>query len=418
MDSASEKKESFAYRALTADDQAISGSIDAGNADHARQLLETLGLKNIDLTTTAPPTPARPLRSDEFQAFNQQLAHMAAANLPLERGLRLLATEMHSPRLATTVNSVAGEMESGVAIGDAFNRHRAQFPPLYAQLIDTGVRSGNLGGVLLNFSRHLDMVRRLRASLWRAMSYPLMVVISLGIVLTFLSLAVLPQFRTLYNDTPRRLGKSVWGAVPARNEGPPGLTSWVLTIGELVPFIVGAIVVLVAVTWLLLKWMNRRERTPAIVERIKLSIPIVGKAIRPALIARWCDMVRISIDSGQDLPAAIELAAGAIDSPLLTSDSEKLIALLSGGQTIGELDSGKILPPTVTMAIGLASRRNELSATLESLCRMYQQQSDLRIASLPAVLLPLLLIGNGLILGTIVLAMFVPLTQALRALMR
>ena len=102
----------------------------------------------------------RALGGDDFVAFNQQLAQLAKAGLPLERGLRLIAADLGRGRLARAITEVADELERGTPLAEAFDRHRGRFPSLYGRLVDAGVRSGNLSEVLLNLGRHLDMGQR------------------------------------------------------------------------------------------------------------------------------------------------------------------------------------------------------------------------------------------------------------------
>ncbi len=87
--------------------------------------------------------------------------------MPIERGLRLIARDVRSKRLARTIEQVADQMESGKSLADAFGSHRKQFPPMYGQLVDMGVKSGRLSGILLNLGRHVELIRQLRAALWQ-----------------------------------------------------------------------------------------------------------------------------------------------------------------------------------------------------------------------------------------------------------
>ena len=188
----------FAYIAQTFDGRSMSGTIDAVNVDDAAKRLSDLRLRVIHLDPTQRPARAKPLSGEDFAAFNQQLAHLSAAGLPIEQGLRLIAEDLRHGGLARSVRDVSAELERGASLGEAFTRHEKQFPPLYGALVDAGVRAGNLPAVLLNLGRHLELVARLRAAVWRAFAYPLTVLCGLLIVLIFLGRFVLPQFQEMY----------------------------------------------------------------------------------------------------------------------------------------------------------------------------------------------------------------------------
>src|SRR5690349_20353657 len=141
---------SFAYIAQTLEGQPMTGTIDAADLDDANKRLADLRLRVIRLDPAQRPVRAKPLSGEDFAAFNQQLAHLASAGLPIEQGLRLIAEDLHHGGLAQSVREVSEELERGVPLGEAFKRHETQFPPLYGTLIDAGVRTGNLPAVLLN----------------------------------------------------------------------------------------------------------------------------------------------------------------------------------------------------------------------------------------------------------------------------
>src|SRR5688500_8110711 len=116
----------FAYQAQTPDGQRMSGTVDAQDVGEANRRLVELGLRVSEIAPV--PTPPRPkaLRASDFLAFNEQLAHLAKAGLPLEHGLRLIAADLRSGRLSRTIELVAAELERGTPLPEAFEKHRAQ----------------------------------------------------------------------------------------------------------------------------------------------------------------------------------------------------------------------------------------------------------------------------------------------------
>src|SRR5688572_2670243 len=181
----------FAYAAQTHDGRAMSGTVDAPHMDAAMLQLQSIGLRVVSMEPVTQPAPARarkPLGADDFLAFNDQLAHLAKAGMPLEHGLRLMAADLKRGRLADTIRAIALELERGVPLPDAVAKHQSQFPPLYSRMIEAGARTGDLSGMLLSLGKHQETVQRLRSSLWRALAYPLMVTIALAIVMAMMSL--------------------------------------------------------------------------------------------------------------------------------------------------------------------------------------------------------------------------------------
>lgn len=392
---------SFAYQAQTEQGAALSGTIDAPDAEHASTLLSAMRLRVLRIDPLRYATRAAPLRGEDFASFNQQLSQLTAAGLPVEHGLRLIAQDMRTGRLAETIRTVADELERGTPLGDAFDRHREKFPPLYGRLVEAGVRSGNLSGMLLNLNQHLEMVNRLRGMVWRAMAYPLVVLVGLIIVLLFLSIWIIPQFESLFSDFGIRL--------PLITQLLLGTSSW------LPPALA---VIVAAMIGIMLLWpiLRRSGIDQPVIEALVLPAPLVGPVLRRNMIARWCDALRLGVDGGLDLPRAIGLAGEAVGSKTLRRDGELLITTLEQGRPLDDAARQlAMIPGTVTATIELSRVRQDLAGTLGTLAEMYQQQAEVRLNLIPAILTPLLLIVTAMIIGLVILGLFAPLISLIQA---
>jgi type IV pilus assembly protein PilC len=391
--------DTFAYIAQTFDGQSMTGTIDATDLDDAAKRLSNLRLRVMHLTAARRPARAKPLSGPDFAAFNQQLAQLSAAGLPIEQGLRLIAEDLRHGGLAQSVRDVSAELERGVPLGEAFKLHEKQFPTLYGTLIDAGVRSGNLPAVLLNVGRHLELVARLRAEIWRALAYPLTVLAGLLIVLIFLGHFVLPQFQEMYRK---------WYA-PL-----PAITQCLFVVARWTPVIM--IIAACAFVGLPLLWaLLRALRLDRAAADLALPVPMIGSILRKNLIARWCDAMKVSIQAGLDLGAAVDLSCDVVGSPALRRDCAKIHAQLASGQ---ELDRAsvrtRVLPLTVLAVVQLSAHRSDLPGSLQTLATMYQQQAEMRLASLQAVLTPALIIGVALMVGFAILGLFAPMISIFR----
>ncbi|HZZ43173.1 MAG TPA: type II secretion system F family protein [Tepidisphaeraceae bacterium] len=396
---------SFSYEAQTPDERPITGTIEAPDLPAATQRLEQLKLRVLQLKPSPKPPSPRPIRGDDFLAFNRQLAQLTSAGLPIEFGLRLIARDMRTGRLSSTINAVAADLESGLPLDQAFARHSSNFPPLYGQLLQAGAKSNNLPGMLLNLGQHLEMVQRLHALLWRACSYPLMVLIGLVAVIAFLAAFVFPQFASMFHDTKIPL---------------PWITGLILTISTPVAIASVALLVLAllfAIAWRFIRPTSLGHR---LVDTIGLHLPLIGGVLRWNLVARYCDALRLAVSAGLDLPTSLSLAEQAVSSPALSRDSAELRRMIESGQTLTGAFSIRlrVLPSTVPAAIGLASERYDLPSTLGNLSEMYQRQAELRMGSIPTILAPLILILVALFIGVVVLSIIAPLIALMHSFMR
>jgi type IV pilus assembly protein PilC len=410
----------FAYHAQAREGETIRGTIEATDLDEATRQLRGMGLRVLEIAPADRPAPrAGALRGADFITFNQQLAHLTRAGLPVEHGLRLIGQDMRRGRLSATVNRVADELERGTPLPQAFERYRAQFPPLYARLIDAGIRSNNLSGMLLNLGRHVEMVQRLRASLWRASAYPLMVMLALIAILLVLTLFVLPQIADMYENLQRQGVLSFrvrrWGP-PVQDTTLPWITTALIHVGRVLPGVLVALAALLLALPLLAGVSRHTRLGRALADAVLLRLPLVGPVMKRNLVARWVDALRIGIVAGMDLPGAIEVANDAVASPRLRRDGETLLgALQSGGALTQPPQPLWLLPPAVAAAIERASQTGDLPGTLEVLAQMYQQQAEMRLRIVPVVVTPVLLLIVAASIGFVMAALLLPIFRLIQA---
>jgi type IV pilus assembly protein PilC len=352
------------------------------------------------LDPAEPRRRAKPLSGDDFSAFNHQLAYLSDAGMPIERGLRLIADDLRHGGLAQSVRDVAAELERGVPLGEAFSKHDRKFPPLYGRIIDAGVRSGHLSGVLLNLGRHLQLVARLRNTIWQAAAYPLLVLATLLIILGFISHYVIPQFEMIYANWQMQV---------------PWITRLFFAITHFLPAIViaaCALFVLVPAVWLLLRAMKLDR--PAV--DLLLWIPGIGPVLHKNLVARWCDAMALAVQAGMDLPAALALAGDVIGSPALRRDTQTITDALSRGESLKLAPAAMSVIPMTTLAmLHLSADRSDLPAALQTLGSMYQEQSDLRLATLQNALAPVMIVIVGVMVGFAIVSIFAPIISLIRS---
>ena len=247
--------------------------------------------------------------------------------------------------------------------------------------------------MLLNLGRHLDLVARLRSALWRAFSYPLTVMAALLVLLIFLGRYVLPQFQDMY---------SKWGLEL------PRITRLVFGLAQATPYLI-AIAILAFIGMPLVWAILRATNIDRAVVDLGLPLPMIGPILKRNLIARWCDAMKLAVQSGMDLPAAVRLSCDVVGSPRLREDGDLIVAQLSAGQKLDQLPVKPTILPIAVLAVAqLAADRSDLPNSLQTLATMYEQQAEMRLASLQTVLTPLLILLLGAIIGVIILGLFAP----------
>jgi type IV pilus assembly protein PilC len=394
----------FEYNALTSAGRLMKGTIEAGTHQEAGELLKQMQLVVNSVEKARLKKPKTAIGRNEFVLFNQQLASITKAGIPLERGLRELAGDISSRSMRRLVDAVADELEAGVSIEQAFEKRQKHFPPLYGRILKAGVETGRLSEMLTSLNRHLEMANQTRRIIFEAMTYPVVILVLASIILTGVFMFIIPQFESV-------LGEMVDGGRL------PALTRLFFSMSQnVVPFWVTAGFV-IAVIVALFAMLSASAAGRRFKESLLLRIPVIGRVYHSSMLSRMAEGMAIMVAAGSDMPVSLRLSSGAAGSEKLVLESEALAAQIEQGANI--LEAGqfcRMIPRLFLYSIQLGTQRNELQDNLYSLGQMYAEQARCGQARLQAVLLPVMLIGVGCFLAMTILAMFLPMIGIITAL--
>ena len=394
----------FAYNALTSAGRLMKGTIEAGSREEAGELLEQMQLTVNSIEKAEPPKPKTAIGRNEFLLFNQQLASITKAGIPLERGLRELADDVGSKSMRKLVDAIADELEAGVSIEQAFEKRQKRFPALYGRILKAGVETGRLSEMLTSLNRHLEVANQTRRIIFEAISYPAVIFALAAIIITGIFLFIIPQFETILSEMfegMRLPGLTLLFFGMARNVVP----FWI-TVG----LVIGALVILFAI-------LSSFPAGRRFKESVILSIPIIGRLYHSSMLSKMAEAMAMMVAAGSGLPTCLRLGSTAAGSEKLLLESNIVAGQIEQGWNI--LEAGqfcKVIPRLFLYSIQLGTQRNELQDNLYSLGQMYAQQTQYRQARLQSILLPLMIIAVGGIVATAVIAIFLPMVQVVSGL--
>jgi type IV pilus assembly protein PilC len=374
----------------------MKGTIEATTNEEAKELLNQMQLDVNSVEKARTKKPKTAIGRSEFVLFNQQLASITKAGIPLERGLRELAGDIQSRSMRKLVDAIADELEAGVSIEQAFEKRQKHFPPLYGRILKAGVETGRLSEMLTSLNRHLDMANQTRRIIFEAMTYPVVILVLASIILTGVFLFIIPQFESVLEEISG-------GQLPA-------LTRLFLNMSQnVIPFwtVVGLMIVAIVVLYMVLSAsaVGRRFK-----ESLLLKIPVIGRVYHSSVLSRMAEGMAIMVAAGSDMPVSLRLSSGVTGSGMLMLENDVLAGQIEQGANI--LEAGQfcqMIPRLFLYSIQLGTQRNELQDNLYSLGQMYAEQARCGQARLQAVLLPVMLIGVGCFIATTILAMFLPM---------
>jgi type IV pilus assembly protein PilC len=393
----------FEYNALTSAGRLMKGTIEAGSREEVGEQLKQMQLSVNSIDKAKLKKPQTAIGRNQFMLFNQQLASIAKAGIPLEKGLRELSNDVGSKSMRKLIDDIAGELETGVSIEEAFEKRQKRFPPLYGRILKAGVETGRLSEMLTSLNRHLELTNHTRRIIFEAISYPAVILTLGSIVITGMFLFVIPQF------------KSVLQEMVGRQLNP--ITTAVFTItANVIPFWIG-VGVLIAAILVGLAILSSSAAGRRIKESLFMKIPVIGRVYHSSILGRMAEAMAMMVAAGCDMPASLRLSSGATGSEKLIAESEAIANQIEQGANI--LEAGqfcRIIPRLFLYSIQLGTQRNELQDNLYSLGQMYAEQARCGQSRLQAVLLPIMLVLVGSVIAVAVLAMFLPMIQVITSL--
>ena len=226
----------FKYSAVAVAGRLMTGTIEAGSREEASDLLKQMQLTVNSIEKAEAKQPKTAIGRNEFLLFNQQLASITKAGIPLERGLRELAQDAGSRRMRKLIEAIADELEGGASIEEAFAKRQKHFPPLYGRILKAGVETGRLSEMLTSLNRHLETGNLTRRIIFEGVTYPLIVLSMGALIATFVFVYIIPQFGPI-------LTEMVGGRhLPTLTEAFLTMARYVWSFWAVVGLIVGAVV--------------------------------------------------------------------------------------------------------------------------------------------------------------------------------
>jgi len=387
----------FKYNALTSAGRLMKGTIEAGSREKAVELLKQMELAVNSIEKAKPKKPKTAIGRNEFMLFNQQLASITKAGIPLERGLRELASDISSKSMRKLIDAIAGELEAGTSIEEAFEKRQKHFPPLYGRILKAGVETGRLSEMLTSLNRHLELANQTRRIIFEALSYPAVILALAAVILTAVFWLIIPQFGLILTEMTE--GSEL-----------PKLTRLFLSMAEnVVPFWIGVGFLVVAILFIV-RILSSFPAGRRFKESLFLRALVIGRVYHSSVLSRMAESMAMMVAAGSDMPACLRLASGSTGSEKLVLESEMLASQIEQGANIlGAGQFCKMIPRLFLYSIQLGTQRNELQDNLYSLGQMYSEQARCGQARLQAILLPVMLIVVGGVLATAVLSMFLPM---------
>lgn len=394
----------FQYIARGRDGKRQSGTLAADNRQMVSQMLLAKGLvaENVQevskgLRKSIVKQNAR-VKTTELLIFTRQLSTIVGAGLPLLQGLDILAEQTDNASFASVISQVGQDVEGGLSFSDALRKYPRAFPDLYVSMVRAGEAGGDLDGVLLQLADYLEAMEELRRRIKSAMTYPVVAFSMILLIAAGLIYWVVPQFAEIFASFGRQLPAPTRILIRASE----GMRSWKSLI------LVGAIVGLVIAIKIYAKTPGGRYNLDA----LKLRMPVFGSLIRKVSISRFTRTLSTLTRSGVAILQALEIVERTAGNEVFARAVRQAGDSVRSGETLAEpLARSEQFPAMVTRMIAVGEKTGALEQMLAKISDFYDSEVKATVDSLTSLIEPILIMMMGLVVGSIVIALFMPILQ-------
>ena len=327
--------------------------------------------------------------------FISEFRALMSAGLPLAQTLRRLETRKDSAALGAAVAAVRTDVQSGHELTAAMAKHPDVFDPLTRATIEAGMSSGALTDALDQLLRLLRIKADLQRKVGRAMTYPLFMLVLLVVVLAVLMLFVLPQFADLYADFGAEL---------------PFLTKVLLSFVDWAPVIVPIAILL---GFAVLFTGRALLRIPAVrqgFDRLRLSLPFVGPLRRDLMLVQISFILALMLNAGATLQRAVKVATDAIDDTDQAARLTRLGQFIQQGGSLGHgLPSVALYPPLSEAMLTAGEEAGDQGQMFLEVAQLHENDLNDRLARVVSLIEPAMMLFVGLVLGTVIIAVYLPI---------
>ncbi len=334
----------------------------------------------------------------EVAIFVRQLATMMKAGVPLVQSFEIVADGLDNPSMREVVLGIKAAVEGGENFAGALKKYPLLFDDLFVSLVASGEQSGALETMLDRIATYKEKSELLKTKIKKALRYPMAVIVVAVIVSVILLVKVVPTFETLFNGFGARL--------PAFTEMVIHLSNYLQKDGIFVAVVVAAIIV---------GFLELKKRSPAfvaILDRLVLKLPIVGKLTFMAVVARYCRTLATTFAAGVPLIEALESCAGAAGNSLYRDAILRIRDDVASGQQLAfSMRITSLFPAMALQMVSIGEESGKLDDMLDKVANYYEAEVDNMVDGMTALMEPLIMAILGVLVGGLIIAMYLPIFQ-------
>ncbi|MGA9453342.1 MAG: type II secretion system F family protein [Verrucomicrobiia bacterium] len=348
----------------------------------------------LDIQIKIPGLSGR-VKQKVLTAFTRQLATLVDAGLPLLRGLRVLEKQERNAALKEILGELALAIEGGSTFSEALAQHPKTFNRLYVNMVKAGELGGVLEVVLKRLSEFAEKAQKIKGKIKAALFYPIAVLIVASGILILLMTFVVPRFKEVFAGMDITM---------------PKFTLFVLAVSDAIRYHILPTLGGVVVAWVLFLLFLKTKAGRLIWDKFKLKMPAIGPVISKIAISRFTRTLGTLVSSGVPILQALTIVKETAGNVVISNAVAKVHESVKEGETItAPLESSAVFPPMVVSMVDVGEQTGALPEMLLRIADNYEEEVDNSVAAMTSLLEPIMIVFLAVVVGSIVIAMFLPL---------
>ncbi|HSX21448.1 MAG TPA: type II secretion system F family protein [Gaiellaceae bacterium] len=396
----------FAYSAINANGIELSGEISATDLVGAREQLRLKGLLAQSLreieggSADGSSFSRKKVQAKSLQVFSRQFATMIEAGVNIVGSLVILEDQTDDPVLADVVHQLRADVEGGLLLSEAMAKHPRVFSHLYVSMVEAGEAAGILDQVLDRVAYQIEKQEAIRRRVKSALVYPTMVFVFATLVLIGMLMFLVPIFVKIFASLNGQL---------------PTLTQYVVGASNLLTHRPYVLLIIPLGLWGFFRW-KRSEGGRKNWDRFKLHLPMkIGDVVLKVAMARFSRTLSTLVAAGVDIIKALEITGQTSGNWVVEDALAGVREKVHEGVPIAQpLIENPVFPPMVSQMVKIGEETGELEKMLTKIADFYEDEVDASVASLTAIIEPLMMIGVGCMVGLIIISMYLPMFKMLQ----
>lgn len=395
----------FAYKGRNARGELMQGVLEGADSGAVADQLFNTGVTPIEINVTTRKTAdgeawwakllEKKVTSMDVQLFSRQMYTLLKSGVPIMRGLAGLQESAVSKSFGKVIKDLRESLDSGRELSSAMRRHPDVFTPFYLSMVRVGEMTGRLEEVFLRLFDHLEFDRDMRERVKTALRYPSFVVFAMIAAMVVVNIFVIPAFVGVFAKFNAELPLMTRILIATSNFS---VRYW--------PVLAVAVV---AAVWGFRMWVGTAKGLYQW-DKIKLKIPVAGKIILKATLARFARSFSLSNRSGVPIVQALSVVAQTVDNAYLTARVEQMRDGVERGESILRTATAtNVFTPIVLQMIAVGEESGSIDELMDEIAQMYEREVDYELKTLSAQIEPILIVFLGIMVLVLALGIFLPI---------